>query len=353
MIAVPKNILVIRFSSIGDIVLTFPLLGMLHHAFPQARIDYVVKSQYVDLLRYTPLIDKIYSFDKRRGLKGLMQIRREIRQNDYDLTIDLQSNFRSLLVKRMQNTRVVSYKKPLLKRLLLVKFKCNRFKTVKPVYQRYIDTLDTVLHPREAPLWFDLDFRTCQQVKSELKRRGYSSKETNIAFIPGAGRETKKWPAAYYAELASLLCQNRLVKIWIFGGKADKDIADLIHQAAEKQVVNLAGQFSLMQSACGLAMMDVVVSNDSGFMHIANALHKPLVAIFGPTTEEFGFYPIGSNAMVIENKTLYCRPCSHVGPHTCPQNHFKCMMDLHPQWVYQQILDHLPPRTREADHRDA
>ncbi len=342
MIPSPNHILVIRFSSIGDIVLTFPLLRMLKTKFPNAEIDYVVKTQYAELVDKNPFIDKLYRFDKNNGCFPLLRIRKAVQKQEYDLIVDLQSNFRSFVIKRFQNARVVSYKKPFINRLLLVLFKYNRFTHAKPVSQRYIDTL----YPTEkTEPCFSLDDATCALVDNRLTERGFRHREMNIAFIPGAGKATKRWPADYYAQLAGLLTLRPLVKIWVIGDKGDRETAAEIYRVIPGRCIDLSGKFSLMESACALSKMDAVVSNDSGFMHIADALQKPVIAIFGPTTKEFGFYPRNANARVIEHKGLYCRPCSHVGSDRCPEKHFRCMRDIKPEIVYNRIVEHILPIT--------
>ena len=342
MILSPKHILVIRFSSIGDIVLTFPLLRMLKNKFPNAEIDYIVKTQYAELVEKNPFIDRLYRFDKRDGCFPLLRIRKAVQKQEYDLIVDLQSNFRSFIVKVFQNTRVVSYKKPFINRLLLVHLKYNRFTHAKPVYQRYIDSLDAT---EKAEPCFILDRATCALVNNRLTEQGFRHREMNVAFLPGAGKATKRWPADYYAQLGGLLSHQPLVKIWVIGDERDRETAAEIYRAIPGRCIDLSGKFSLMESACALSKMDAVVSNDSGFMHIADALQKPVIAIFGPTTTEFGFYPRNADARVIEHKDLYCRPCSHVGPDQCPEKHFRCMRDIKPEIVYNRIVEHILPVT--------
>ncbi|MBD3383862.1 lipopolysaccharide heptosyltransferase II [candidate division KSB1 bacterium] len=342
MISSPKHILVIRFSSIGDIVLTFPLLRMLKNKFPNAGIDFVVKTQYAELVEKNPFVDALYRFDKKDGWFPLLRIRKAVQKQDYDLIVDLQSNFRSFVIKVFQNARVVSYKKPFINRLLLVLLKYNRFTPAKPVYQRYIDTLHA---SEKAEPDFIPDRATCVLAASRLTEQGFQQRELNIAFIPGAGKATKRWPADYYAQLGGLLSRQPLIKIWVLGDEGDREPAAEICRAIPGRCIDLTGKFSLMESACALSKMDAVVSNDSGFMHIADALQKPVIAIFGPTTGEFGFYPRNANARVIECKDLYCRPCSHVGPDRCPEKHFRCMRDIKPEVVYNRIVEDILPIT--------
>lgn len=315
---------------------------MLKNKFPNAEIDYVVKTQYAELVEKNPFIDKVYRFDKTDGCFPLLRIRKAVQKQEYDLIVDLQSNFRSFVIRGFQTTAVVSYKKPFVNRLLLVLLKYNRFKFVKSVSQRYIDTL----YPTEkAGPCFSLDGATCAWVDNRVAELGFRQREMNIAFIPGAGKVTKRWPADYYAQLGGLLSHQPLVKIWIIGDKGDRETAAEIYRAIPGRCIDLTGKFSLMESACALSKMDAVVSNDSGFMHIADALQKPVIAIFGPTTKEFGFYPQNAGARVIEHKDLYCRPCSHVGPDRCPEKHFRCMRDIKPEFVYNRIVEHILPIT--------
>ena len=157
-----------------------------------------------------------------------------------------------------------------------------------------------------------------------------------ISICIGAGFYTKRWPAENITELIDKIFENRMGKVILLGGKVDEESADQITGGTKSEVLNLCGKLSLIESAAVIKSSNMVISNDTGLMHIAQALKKNLVAIFGSTTKELGYFPVGRNSVVIE-KELYCRPCSHNGKEKCPEKHFRCMKDISPEEVFETI----------------
>ncbi len=340
----PRKILVIRLSSIGDILLTTPLLRLLKKRFPQSEIGFVIKKQFVDLIRTNRNVDRILSFDSSAGFSDLRRIKREIRELGYDLVIDIHKNFRSCYLRSgLLKAKVVGYSKYRLRRFLLIKLGWNLYGKVVPVHRRYLTSVaDLGIRDDGAGLEFFLDLAINEKVAAELRRRGLRANSLTIGLAPGAGFATKRWLPEYYAEVARRMVAEKSAQILILGGENDYAVAREIAGLIGKPVVDVSGQFSLMESACALARCDLLITNDTGLMHLATALHIRTVAVFGPTTKEFGFFPVGGMARVAENLTLNCRPCSPMGSKRCPKGHFRCMKDLPPGRIYQlatQLLD--------------
>jgi heptosyltransferase-2 len=172
-------------------------------------------------------------------------------------------------------------------------------------------------------------------VKRTLNDNGISEKEKIFAIAPGAGFYTKRWPLEYYKTLIENILKYQQCKIVILGDENDKQQGTVLAEC--ENVIDLTGHFSLLQSAVMISKCKALISNDSGLMHMATAVKTPVLAIFGSTVKEFGFFPYRSKSIVVENVGLKCRPCSHIGRHTCPQGHFKCMQELTPEIVMEKF----------------
>ncbi|NOY58150.1 MAG: lipopolysaccharide heptosyltransferase II [Calditrichaeota bacterium] len=338
----PQKILIIRASSIGDILLTTPLFRLLRRQFPLAETAIVIKKQFTDLVRTNPNINNVIVFDSTKGLKELGRIRREIKKQHFDVIIDIHKNFRSYYWRVFQKARIHSFKKYRIKRFLLVRFGWNFYKNIIPVYRRYIDSVKELgIQDDEQGLEFFPDKSVCESTMEILADQGFHPKNPTIALAPGAGFANKRWPGNYFATVVKKLIAEQNAKVLLLGGKDDATITQQIARECNGQVTDLAGKLDLMQTACTLAACQLIITNDTGLMHLANALKIKTVAIFGPTTKELGFFPDERISTVIENNTLTCRPCTHIGSNKCPKKHFKCMKDIRPEDVYNIVIRNL------------
>jgi heptosyltransferase-2 len=181
-------------------------------------------------------------------------------------------------------------------------------------------------------LEFVLDREVDARVARTLARRGWKRGRFTAVLVPGAGRPTKKWPVDYFAHTAVWLEERVNAQVLMLGDSRDMERAALIAKTV-KSSIPLAGELDLMESACVLSRADLVISNDTGLMHLASALHLKTIAIFGPTTRELGFFPMGDWVRVVEHPGLSCRPCSHIGSRQCPRSHFRCMIEVKPAAV--------------------
>jgi len=343
----PQTILIIRLSSIGDILLATPLLRALREKFPEARLDFVVKSDFAEVLRYHPAINQLYELNAKTGWPELKALGRRLREMRYDAIFDIHKNFRSsYLAAAAKPQRIFRHRKHVFRRWLLVNTKINLMQNVPPIYQRYLDAaapLDIAVQPLDDGRWLELFWseRDEQAAGQELHERDWQPHLPLIGIAPGAGYFTKRWPAEYFGELAvSLLRQGN--QVVILGGTQDSDFAKKIGQIVEAALprerrelplIDLTGKLSLLSSAAVIKRCQLFVANDSGLMHIAEAAGTPLVAIFGSTTRELGFFPQLQTSHVHENLALSCRPCSHLGHHQCPLGHFRCMKEIKPNEV--------------------
>jgi len=334
----PKRILVVRLSSIGDIILMTPLLRNLRRHFPGAQIDVATKVAFGDLLRHHPAIDHLYQVVPEEGAAGLRTLGASLRQQRYDVVLDIHKNFRSFQLTRAAHAPVVlRHEKFIWRRWLFVQFKWNMLRQAPPIRQRYIaaasplGVVDDGLPPEL--FWTAEEDRAAE---SSLRLAGWDGVAPLAAFAPGAGFFTKRWPVEYFAETAQKL-SSRGNFIIMLGGQQDQELAATIQRTLTHQHASFAGKTSLLVAAAILKKCRVLVANDSGLMHMAEAVGIPLIAIFGSTTRELGFFPQLKTSRVLENVNLRCRPCSHLGKSKCPQGHFLCMRAISPQQVVAAI----------------
>ena len=330
----PENILVIRFSSMGDILLTSPLVRILRSALPNARIDFLVKSTFADLLKFNPHISSLIEVNSE-DRNELDELRKQIRKTRYDLILDLHNSLRSRWIRfgsRARNIRVVN--KRVVPRFMLVKLKKNYYENIVPVVERYIETVASLGINNDGKgleVFIPEDLRSV--VRSRFSRLHLDSSKTVIGLVPGAKHFTKRWPQERFVEFGKNIAGDSSTRILIFGGKDEADyctdIAQLMNTACGSNIAeSFAGRLSLLETASAFDFCDVVVTNDTGLMHLAAARQKKIVAIFGSTVREFGFFPYGVAHTVVENANLPCRPCSHIGLAACPESHFKCMNEI-------------------------
>lgn len=342
----PQKILLIRLSAIGDILLATPLLRALRTQFPEARLDFVVKAEFADVLRHHPAIDTLYELNTKNGWPELQALGRRLREMRYDVVFDIHKNFRSrYLAYVAKPQQLFQYHKHVVRRWLLVHTKINLMRSVPPIYRRYWAAAMPLGVPPLSPLaggrWSELFWREQEEREADfaILAHNWEAGLPLIGLAPGAGYFTKRWPAEYFGQLAAnIIRRNR--QVVILGGAQEIALAKQIEQTVEsimgrrEKIINLTGALSLLGSAATIKRCQLLVANDSGLMHVAEAVGTPLLAVFGSTTAELGFFPQLPSSRVIENASLSCRPCSHLGYAQCPAGHFRCMREILPDQVW-------------------
>jgi len=341
--------LIVRFSSVGDIVLSSLLVRVFRQRFPHAQIDYLVKSEFADLVRYNPHVSRVLEFPQNGRFKDLADFRRQILNEKYDLIIDLHDSLRSRYVCA-GTPRVVRVKKRKVARFILVKSKWDVYELfggAPSVAERYLETVQPFGVADDGKgLEFFVPGESSSKVAGLLNDPAISG--GMIGICPSARHNTKMWLKEGFAEVASTLALKYDRSVALFGSLEERgrcrEIEELIRQRGGNiQVMNLAGKHSLAETAAAMDHCSVVITNDSGLMHIATARKRKVVAIFGSTVKEFGFAPFGTESVVVENDSVWCRPCTHIGRAACPKGHFKCMKDITASKVIasaQQLLEH-------------
>lgn len=309
--------LIIRFSSIGDIVLTSPVIRCLKNQFPEAEIHYLTKRRNADLLKANPYIEKIYQLGD-----SLKETISELKSEKYDYIIDLHNNLRSLRVKLGLRTKSFSFNKLNIRKLLLTQFKINTMPDCHIVDRN----MATVSHFNVINDGNGLDYFIHEEDEipitelPEIFRNGY------VALVLAGTYTTKKMPVEKYRKLIS----SSKHPFVLLGGKNECAMAAQILDWNTGNIVDFTGKLRINQSASLVKNARLVISNDTGLMHIAAAYHKKILSVWGNTTPELGMFPYlaGEGSEILEMKELSCRPCSKLGYHKCPKKHFRCMMDL-------------------------
>ncbi|TAJ15267.1 glycosyltransferase family 9 protein [Marinilabiliaceae bacterium JC017] len=337
-----EKILIIRLSSIGDIIQCMSVVGGIKKTYPGAEVHWVVRKDLEPLLKIDSRIDHIWAFDRKEGVSGLIKLGFKLKREGFDHIYDAHSNIRSNILKSilcpfalcnlLGRTKLVTRHKSRLKRLLLFKFRVNllpnpfrAFESFRAPLKRFgIEDFEDNFTGWHFP----------NEVDEKIKHLLLSKIPTGsdwITLVPSAAWELKRWPVAYWQEVVKLLPYYHFA---ILGGP-DDDFCEEIRSVAPERVVNLAGKTTLMESFCAIFHSPYVISGDTGFLHAADLFNKPGQAIIGPSA--FGF-PSGKNMKVME-VDLPCRPCTKDGSTKCKlKENKKCLMDLMPRMVVKEVL---------------
>ncbi len=347
--SIPGKTLILRLSSIGDIILSSPLLRVFRKAVGNnARLDFVVRKEYAELVQFSHHLSIIHEYDVDSGYAGLQALGRQLRSEQYDLVIDIHDSIRTKYLRSVcRAKKVVVLDKRKFERWLMVNLKRNAYADSLTVAERYIETVEEFdIKNDDKGLEIFIPDSTLFEISGKMAKLKLNQFEKVIGICPGSKHFTKRWQKEKFAEVAVRAAQEYHAKVLLFGGKEERSDCDFVADVVSKRispqsVSNFAGEFSLLETAAAMEFCDVVVTNDSGLMHLAAAKQRKIVAVFGSTVKEFGFAPYGTEAIVIENTLLECRPCTHIGRKVCPKGHFKCMTDIAPDTVYQALVGFL------------
>ena len=314
------SILIIRLSSLGDIILTSPLVKELRRKYPDARIDFVVRKEYAEIVEQFPWVSNIYILDTSKGTEEIEKLRLGLRKNHYTHILDLHNNFRSIKLRKGLRGKLHIINKRTFKRWLLVKAKINLLKNEPDIIGRY--------------------FETAQEIGiTDIGLGGTFGKEYDrstikkVALCPGSKHWNKRWLPEYYAAIAKDLIASGY-HIEFFGSIDEAEyVTAIASQLPQDKITNLCGKLTLGELPGRIAECSLAITNDSGLMHVASTVGIPTIAFFGPTVRELGFMPRNNNVTIVQNLNLDCRPCTTIGLDHCPKGHFKCMKEITPEIV--------------------
>ncbi len=326
------KILIIRFSAIGDIILTSPVIRTLRNNFPDAEIHFFTKKGMEDLLRYNPYLSEIHLLEK----DNLSAKIKELRKINFDYIFDLHNNLRTFWIKMCLRKTTFSFKKQNWDRYLFTKWKM-RNREIRHVVDRYLDTCRNFERETGFTLKYDkkgLDFFISEEeTKKTIKVFKNLKKNFLYSVVLGATHKTKKWLPAYFIQLLN----NLNMPVILLGGKSEIGEAEEITSQLNCTYYNSVGKHSLLESAYLMSQTRFVLTHDTGFMHIAAALGMKIISLWGSTSPDLGFAPYMADNISLEMKDLACHPCSKIGLATCPEGHFRCMKDLLPEKVEEAI----------------
>lgn len=333
------KILIIRLGSLGDLVLTTPVIAALKQRHPDASLDFLVKKGYHELLIGNPHLRRIIPFDgsKQKGLRGLIELAGELRREGYTHIIDLHGNLRSRVISALifGSKRYRYDKQAIRRRLLLWGLKVKTRHTVD-AYLTALAPLSVVAGFKPATAIYLSDDEE-KSAADFLEKHGISQGSTIIGINPGARWETKRWPEEGFIDIGKMAVRELGSKVVLFGGPDEVELSERISKEIGKDALSIAGKVELRGAAALMKMCSVFVTNDSGPMHMAVAVGAPVVAMFGPTVQGFGFSPLG-NSVVVERE-LNCRPCSLHGGKICPRGHFDCMKGIRAGEVFEMVRE--------------
>jgi ADP-heptose:LPS heptosyltransferase len=326
------KILIIRFSSIGDIVLTTPVIRTVKTQLEGAEVHFVTKAQYKTILEHNPYIDKLFLLEG-----SLANLLTSLKAEKYDYIIDLHHNLRSLVIKLTLQRKSYSFNKLNFEKWLKVNLKIDRL-PASHIVDRYLKAVSPLQVKPDA---LGLDYFISEKDEVPWEWLPETHQHGFVAYAIGAQHGTKRLPLPRMIEL----CDRINKPIILLGGKEDVETGDKLSAFFERTyskeyekglrelnkktiIYNACGKFNLNQSASLVKKASHVFTHDTGLMHIAAALKKEVYSIWGNTIPEFGMYPYRTKFTVFENKKIECRPCSKIGYEQCPKGHFKCMNEI-------------------------
>lgn len=332
------KILVIRFSSIGDIVLTTPVLRCIRQQRPDAHIHLLTKQEFAPVVAANPNLDKIHYLDD--DLPATIKI---LKEEKFDYVADLHQNLRTARVKSALGVKEThAFPKLNVQKWLFVNLKLNLMPD-KSIVERYFEAV--------APLGIRNDGQGLDYFIPEAALTTNDDIPTShwtgyVACVIGGSYNTKKFPIAKWQEFFALVPYP----VILLGGPDDRDEGRLIAEQDPIKIYNSCGKFNLSESAHLVQRARVVVSNDTGLMHIAAAFGRPIVSLWGNTAPDFGMFPyyggnnlqnrVSPKSKIMENRRLHCHPCSKLGYGACPKGHFKCMNSLDTQTIVENVKNY-------------
>jgi ADP-heptose:LPS heptosyltransferase len=316
-------------SSIGDIILTTPILKKLKLKYPEIKIDFLVLEKFKDAIEGISYIENVIVFDKQKhdGIRNMKKLAEKLNNNSYDYVFDLHSKIRSIYICKFIKSKILKYKKRVWYKSLLVKMKIMKYNVDASIVKNYFEPFKILGLKYEKE---DLDFYFSP---SELGKIPENYKNIPI-FAPCASKETKEWTIEGFGELARIIGEKKKEKIILIGGKSDYEKCEKINLISGNNCINLAGKLTLKESAALLSCGKYLLSNDSGPFHISRGVKTPTFVIFGPT--DSNMFELESRDTLITLKEP-CSPCSLHGDKKCPKQHFNCMKKLKAETVFEII----------------
>lgn len=328
-----KKVLIIRFSSFGDIVQCASVVELISQYHPNAQIDWVTRSDFNALVGLNEKVKKTWVVNKKDGMRGLLKLAFTLRAEKYDHIYDAHNNLRSSILAILLRARLFNHprwlvrSKDRLKRIFLFSFRINFFPKPFKGVESFCAPLRKWGITKKTSLTVKWKFP--ESVVAKIDDLELPSEF--ISLVPSAAWEMKRWPLDHFKKLITLMPETSFV---VLGGKEDTFCEEL-YAIAPKRVINLAGKLSLIESCRLVEISPLVISADTGLLHVADTLGVKGISLMGPTA--FGFtYSEKIKTMEVD---LECRPCTKDGRGACTQDIYqKCMVDITPERVKRESL---------------
>ena len=329
------NILIIHTAFIGDIVLSTALISKVKKKYPDSDIYYLTTPLGKEILKNNPKIKEIIVYDKKgkdKGFGAFISFVRKIRKLKIDVCLTPHRYLRSSILSFLSGASIrVGYD---IASLSFVYNKKIKYDKTKHEVEKLLSFVD------DSPKRFELEMYPSEKdkIKIDTILKNFFQNKKIILIAPGSKWFTKRWPEEYFKTLIQNLVKRNDLLIVITGGKEEKEI----ELNLDSKVLDLRGEISLLELAELTKRAILVVSNDSAPIHITSAFpNTRIVGIFGPTVKEFGFFPWSENSKVFEINGLYCRPCAIHGGNFCPEKHFRCMREITPDLIENEIYSYI------------
>jgi lipopolysaccharide heptosyltransferase II len=326
------KILIIRLSSLGDIVLTQPIVKRLHEVFGEAELHYLVKEQFSDIVQQFGVPLQVLKYNKS------LRFHLSLLKTKYDLVFDLHSKFSTFLLKLFcGGASKFTYDKQHVLRKKIVRHKTDKLiDSTLDLYSTALSKAAKMLNFPELEKELEKPVLHLNPVGFEIMRKRIQTQDDRkaIALFPGATHFTKRYPREYFVRMIQMAGEG--YRFRLLGSYAEKPLTYRMHADTANRSSDYGGLFSLKELMEVIAISDAVITNDSGPMHIAAALGKPQIAIFGATHPSLGFRPLNDRAVILCKGTR-CQPCSLHGGKKCPRKHFACMLSIEPQQVLSEL----------------
>lgn len=326
------DILIIRFSSLGDVIMTTAVVEMLKQSFPESRICFLTKSDYSQVFEADERIFKVIEI---QGNESLFEIIKKSGRKEFDVVIDLHSSIRSIFVSAFLKSplKLRLNKHSLARRFMILSR--NRFRREFNVLDSYLETLKPLgIHGEVLPKLIPNE-KILNAVDIFLNRQNSGRENRIIGIAPGGRHQTKMWNEESFARLADEIVNLGDMPVFI-GDRIDVKIVEKIREIMTGESISLAGEIDLSVTIGVISHLNGLVTNDSGPMHIAGALGIPFVAVFGPTHPDLGFCP-GYDSGTIIHSGAECSPCSLHGSIPCRRKHRYCMDDITWEEVWEAL----------------
>lgn len=339
------RILIIRFSSLGDVVKCSALPRLIRSRFPRAHITMLTSGEFESLFTHNPHLDRTIGFDRRAGAGAFFELVGRLRQEKFDLVADLHKSLRSRLLGLFLRGPRTAYSKHSWRRFLLIAFRINTFADPRGKEEEFLagllpygvadDGQGTELHVGHLSEEGEFGGRMAAELARvrEWRREG----RPVLGVAPIAAWELKRWPLHHFRLLLTGYTRHTNGRVLLFGGPGDEAVEELIEGMGER-ALSLVGRTTQLESAYFASLTDLVVANDTGMTHLAEAVGTDVITLYGPTSRELGYYPVRPGSEVLE-LPLPCRPCTPTGKGKCSHPHYKaCLEGIPPEKALERVL---------------